>query len=154
MTNIYNESLHWEEVILYLYNEYDTYEDIDFEKFKSMTKEKTTLDNDEDVEEVLDFLKSVNLIEYNDSVKHHPLTSKGFNVARDLEDRRTAEKRKSFEKSNQFVISVMTFFLGLGAVAQVATIYNLSEDMISGILTGTVIILLIGLLFINRESIF
>jgi len=149
MTKQYNESLHWEEVILYLYNEYDTYENVGFESFKTKVMKHTTMSDEQKADEVLDFLKSVELIEYDDEVEHHPLTTRGFETARDLENSRVQRRKEKFDKSTQVVISTMTFFLGLSSVAQIATIYNLDENIISGILVGTIFALVIGILLVN-----
>lgn len=149
MAEQYDESLHWEEVILYLYNEYDTYEDAEFQNFRQDVIEYTTISDEDRADEILDFLKSVELIEYGDKVEHHPLTTRGFETARDLESSRNQKRKERFNKSTQVVISTMTFFLGLSAVAQIATIYDLSEDVISGILVGTILALIIGVLLVN-----
>lgn len=142
------EQLKWEKVILYLYTEYERYSTLTYDEFRTDIMDNTEIDSEKDADEVLDFVKSVGLVEYDEEVTHHPLTTKGFDVGRELYQNKKAERTRKFNQVSQVVIATMTFFLGLSALTQVATIYDISNMMLSALLSTTVMALVIASLII------
>jgi hypothetical protein len=139
---MYSGSLKWEEIVYYLYTEYDYHQTQTYEDFKNVIIRETDIEDEETVEEVLDFAQSVGLVNYGDKVEYHPLTTKGFDVGRELHQNEQSIKRRKFNMASQTTTAVMTFFLGLSAVAQIATLYNIDNSLLTIILSVTIIVLI------------
>ena len=138
------KQLKWEKVVLYLYTEYEEYSTVKYKSFRKKIINNTDIQSETVADEVLDFMKSVGLVEYDEEVTHHPLTTKGFDVGRELYQNKRAEKTQKFNRVSQIVIATMTFFLGISALTQVATIYNISNMMLTALLSTTVMLLIIA----------
>ena len=127
-------NLDWEEVILYLYKEYDEYGQKSEDEFVRNVYRNTGIESEERVRLILDFLETVELLDYDESISNHPLTKSGFDTGRELNNRQREMKRRQFDKSAQVVIALMTFSLGLSALAQIADTFGLSNQKIGLIL--------------------